>query len=497
MNQWMMMPLLIPAIVSALIVVTARFDQVLARVFCMVATILMLAVDIKLMSLAEQGITITYSLGNWPPPMAISLALDRFTALMLVLSGVIGVLMSLAAMDGQDNRGRHFHSLLLLQLMGVHGAFMTHDLFNLFVFFEVMLGASYGLMVYGGGKRRLQAGIQFVVINLLGSTLFLVAVGLIYSVTGALDLLDLRTRLGSLATGDRAIANVGLVLLFAVFSIKAAVVPFHFWLPTAYSNTGPIVAGLFALSTKVGIYATIRVFYSLIAGQEHLFSSWVTAWLMPASLITVTLGMMGVLGSRTLGQMASYASLASSGAIMISVGLFNAPATIAGIYYLVHSTFAGALIFLIVEVVARSRPSLTDRLRVGPKIRQAGFVASLFVVGGIGLVGLPPLSGFLGKLLIIQNSGGGQVSIWVGGVLLVTSLFGMMGFARAGSTLFWKSSSHPIDGPVLHRRPVILTLTAAGILVMFIIALTFYTDPVLRYVEQLVQQLGPEEIAKP
>lgn len=497
MSQWMMMPLLIPAIVSALIVITARFDQVLARVFCLSATIAMLAVDLKLLSMSGQGIEIQYSLGNWPQPVAISLALDRLSALMLVLSGIIGVLMALAAMDGQDDRGRHFHSLLLLQLMGFHGAFLTHDLFNLFVYFEVMLGSSYGLMVYGGGKRRLQSGLQFIAINLFGSTLFLVAVGLIYSVTGALDLADLRVRLGSLAAGDRAIANVGLVLLFAVFAIKSAVVPFHFWLPTAYSHTGPIVAGLFALSTKVGVYATVRVYYELIAGQETLFSSWVTGWLLPASLVTTSLGMIGVLGSRTLGQMASYASLASSGAIMVSVGLFQNSSTIAAIYYLIHSTLAGALIFLVVEVVIRCRPSLTDRLRIGPAIQQSGLVGGLFMVAAIGLLGLPPLSGFVGKLLIIQNAGGGPTAIWIACVLLGTSLLGMMGFARAGSTLFWKSNHQPPESTASHGRPAVLTLVAAGLLVLLIGALSCSADPVLQFVEQLVSQLNPEELAKP
>jgi multicomponent K+:H+ antiporter subunit D len=473
MNHWMIFPILIPAVMAPLIVLTARFDQILARVFSVSGTFLMLLISGVLYSQSASGTVTEYELGQWPSPFGIVLVLDRLSATMLVLSGLLGFVISMATIDGWDQRGRNFHALLLMQLGGINGAFLTGDLFNLFVFFEVMLIASYGLMVHGGGALRLRAGIQFVVINLCGSTLFLAALALIYAATGDLNMHELGIKLSQMPESNRAVMSCGIALLMIVFGVKAALVPLHFWLPVAYGFAPPMVAALFAIATKVGAYCMIRIHSSILDGNEELLSFWTTGWLLPAGLATIVVGMVGVLASRSLAQMASYATLASSGTIIASLSLFNANAFGSAMYYLIHSTLAGAAMFLLVDAVSQRRGKHSDRLIVAPQMPHVGLLGGLFMLTAIAVTGLPPLSGFVGKVMILTSV---YESSWAGAIWLVvisTSLFGILGFARAGSTLFWKSSQQTDQDEMestFNSTP--LTLIACGILLVALISLT-------------------------
>lgn len=239
------------------------------------------------------------------------LALDRLAALMLVLNAVLGLGVLLYAIGGWDQRGKHFHPLFQFELMGINGAFLTGDFFNLFVFFEILLIASYGLMVHGGGGLRVKAGVQYVVTNLVGSSVFLIAVGMIYNVTGTLNMADLARIVPQVPAADQALLQTGAVLLLLVFAVKAALVPLHFWLPGTYANAPGPVAALFAIMTKVGAYSILRL-YVLAFGADAGAAAWLAApWLLPAGLLTLVLGMTGVLAARSLGQMASYAVIGS------------------------------------------------------------------------------------------------------------------------------------------------------------------------------------------
>lgn len=472
MNHWIIFPILIPAVVAPLIVLTSRFDQVLARVFSASATLLMLVVSGVLYLQAQRFGEVQYELGNWPSPFGIVLVLDRLSATMLMLSGLLGFVTSLATIDGWDHRGRHFHSLLLMLLGGINGAFLTGDLFNLFVCFEVMLISSYGLMVHGGGAMRLRAGIQFVVINLGGSSLFLVALGLIYSATGGLNMFDVAEKLKEMTPGNRSIISCGMTLLLVVFALKASLVPLHFWLPTAYGNAPPLVATVFAIATKVGLYCIIRVQSVIVAGNEEVLSPWTTNWLLPAGMLTIVVGMIGVMASRALGQMASYATLASSGTIVTCMTLLSEKSFAGAMYYLVHSTLAGAAFFLVVDAIAQRRPEQRDRLQVASPIPQAGLLGGMFLVTSVALLGLPPLSGFIGKLLVLDAARASERNVAIWAVILSTSLLGIIGFARAGSTLFWKSSPSSLQDPGISTPLTPLTLVSCGLLLLGIVGLT-------------------------
>jgi multicomponent K+:H+ antiporter subunit D len=407
---------------------------------------------------------------------------------MLLLSGVLSLIVLIYAVDGWDARGRHFHALFQFQLLGINGAFLTGDIFNLFVFFEVMLIASYGLMLHGSGARRLRAGFQYVAVNLLASTLFLFAVGLIYAVTGTLNMADLAVKVPQVAAGDQALLFTGAMLLFMVFAIKAALAPLHWWLPATYAAASAPVAALFAIMTKVGAYSILRV-YSLIFGAEagaaaHL----IDPWIMPAALVTLVVGAIGMLASRTLLDLVAFSIVASMGTLLIAVAPFEAEAAAAALYYLVHTTIAGAVLFLLVDLIAERRGRFLDRLTVAPRIDQWHLLAGLFFAGAIMKVGMPPLSGFLGKLLILDATREAPLANWIWAVILATSLVMLLAFARAGSQLFWKGGgeNQPAGTPVRFR---FLPVAAIVLLIGASVGLSVLAGPATRHFESTARQM--------
>lgn len=488
MNHWLVLPLLVPALVAPLIALLARGGIVPARILSVASALLVLLLAVILLGMAADGEIRTYALGNWPAPFGIVLVLDRLSALMVVLTGVLGLFVLLYAINGWDRRGRHFHSLFQFQLLGLNGAFLTGDLFNLFVFFEVLLIASYGLMVHGGGAARVRAGVQYVVINLVGSTVFLFAIGVIYGVTGTLNMADLAVRVAELAPGDQALLQTGALLLLLVFAIKAAMVPVQFWLPGTYGNAPPPVAALFAIMTKVGAYSIIRM-YTLVFGGGAGDAAWIAGpWLLPAALATLVIGMLGVLAARSLGQMVSFAVLGSVGTLLTAVSILTPQAMSAALFYLAHSTLTAAALFLLVDIVASRRPGQEDALTVAPPFAQAGMIAGAFFLAAIAFTGLPPLSGFLGKLLILDSIRDGAVAVWVWSLVLSTSLIAIIGFARGGSTLFWKSTA--VEGAFESTaQPVALPMIAVGLLLAGLVLLTAFAGPVTAYLDLTAGQL--------
>jgi len=488
MNHWLIAPIVLPAIMAPILLMAARHDIVLARIFSIASVLALLGIALALTTLVSDGLIVTYALGNWLPPFGIVLVADRLSVLMLLLTAGLALAVLLFAVDGSDHQGRHFHALFQFQLMGINGAFLTGDFFNLFVFFEVLLIASYGLMVHGGGATRTRAGVQYVAINLVGSTLFLIAVGMIYSVAGTLNMADLAIRVPHIAAGDQALLQTGALLLLLVFCIKAALVPVHFWLPGTYANAPAAVAALFAIMTKVGAYCVIRL-YILAFGADAGVASWLAApWLLPAALVTLTLGMLGVLAARRLSQLASFAVIGSMGMLLIAIALFTPAALSAALYYLLHSTLAGAVLFLIADLISRQRPGHDDRLTVAPRFAQLSLLAGAFFVAAIAATGMPPLSGFIGKLLILDAARSSVAPVLIWSLILGTSLLAIIGFGRAGSTLFWKSTGEAGEFPAADQRQT-LSLVAIGLLLAGTIGLTLFAGPLTAYLDATAEQI--------
>jgi multicomponent K+:H+ antiporter subunit D len=329
--------------------------------------------------------------------------------------------------------------------------------------------------------------VQYVVINLAGSTLFLIAVGTIYAVTGTLNMADLAVKVPLVPAGDQALLRVGALLLLVVFAVKAALVPIHFWLPGTYANAPAPVAALFAIMTKVGAYSIIRVFTLVFGGED----AWLAAdWLLPAALVTLIVGNLGILGATALTRLICFSVIGSMGTLLTAVALFTPAATVAALFYLIHSTFAGAALFLVNGLIVERRGSAGDRLVTAPRLAaNGGLLAALFFLAAIGMAGMPPLTGFLGKLMVLDSArdSASMVTIWT--VILITSLISIVGFARAGSLIFWKSAGVP--GPAgtaateaRHAAPHSgLPIAAAGAMLAAMVALTVFAGPVTGYLE--------------
>ena len=493
MNHWIIAPVILPALLAPLIGWVMRYDIVLARTASLAGTVMILAVSLGLFVLASGGEVHVYRLGDWAPPFGIVLVLDRLSALMVLLTAVLALLVLLHVVaTGWDRKGRHFHALYQFQLMGICGAFLTGDVFNLFVFFEVLLIASYGLMLHGGGRARLRAGLQYVVMNLAGSTLFLFALGTLYATTGTLNIADLALRVADMPVEEAALVRVAAMLLMVVFAIKAAIFPVQFWLPGTYSNAPAPVAALFAIMTKVGAYAILRVYTISFGPSLEATGTMPGDWLFIGALVTTAMGAVGVLGSRRLFPLISFSVIGSMGTLMLAIAAFTPYAATAAMYYLLHSTFAAAALFLLADLVV-SRRAGGDVLNSGPVIGQNGLFAALFFGAAIAMAGMPPLSGFLGKLFVLDAIRATPLGMWGWGVIILGSLLTIIGFARAGSILFWKPTALPPD-PAQEAAPAgPLALAPVMSMLAILVLLATFAGPVTGYLEATATQLFEPE----
>lgn len=489
MTHWLIAPVILPAILAPFIVLAARYHLNIQRVFSLVGVVALIAIAAGLSWTASDGTILIYQLGDWAAPFGIILVGDMLSTLMVLLTAVLALFVLLYAIgSGWDDRGRHFHALFQFQLMGIMGAFLTGDLFNLFVFFEILLIASYGLMIHAGGNERLRAGVQYVLFNLLGSTLFLFALGAIYAETGTLNMADLAARTDLIGADATVGIRVASVLLLLVFAIKAALVPLHFWLPSSYAEAPGPVAALFAIMTKVGAYAIIRVYTMVFPPQLEATSGLFSVWLMPAAMISLAVGMFGVLAAKKLDRLVAFSVIGSMGMVMIAIALFTPEGIAAALYYIIHSTLAGAALFLIVDLVKSSRASLV--LRTMRPVAGAAFIAGLFFAAAIAMAGLPPLSGFIGKLLVLDASFTSPWAVWIWIVVLASSLVSVVGFARAGSIVFWKANSVAVDEPDdTPSAPNPLSYVAAGGLIALLAAHTVFGGYVNGYTIATADQL--------
>ena len=478
MGNLIIAPVVLPAVLGGLTVLVARGNLRLQRIIGLCGTLGFAAIAIWLLLHVDQPQA--YRLGNWPAPFGIVLMLDRLSGLMLGLLGALALpVLVYAIATGWDARGRHFHALFLFQLMGLSGAFLTADAFNLFVFFEVLLIASYGLMVHGGGDARLRAGLHYVVTNLVGSTLFLFALATIYAVTGTLNMADLAQKWPLLPPGDQALARVAAGLLLLVFAVKGALVPLQFWLPGTYTNAPGPVAALFAIMTKVGAYAALRM-GTLVFDQGATAGMW-AALLWPAALVTLALGAFGALGARSLPRLVAFTAIGSMGTVFLVLSAGTVQGTTAALYYMIHSTLAGAALFLIADLVQTRQGA--PLLKEARPMAQGGLLAGMFMAAAIAMAGLPPLSGFLGKLLVLNA----LPSALGWAVILTASFLTLLALARAGSALFWRP--HAGGQPALPHEPEPLAFAAMGAVLAGLVALTVLAGPLADWLGKAAEGL--------
>jgi len=480
-------PILLPLAAAVLILVIGSRRIALQRTIAVASCLGLIALAALLAWRADGGGTSVYLVGNWPAHLGIALAVDRLAAIMLLATALLALPCLLFATGGWDRRASHFHVLFQLQLMGLNGAFLTADLFNLFVFFEVLLISSYGLLLSGGSGPRLRSGLQYVAFNIAASTLFLVAVGLIYGITGALNMAELAHRVAQVPAADAGPLRAAAGLLLVVFCSKAALLPLYFWLPDTYSRSPAAVAALFAVMTKLGVYTVLRV-YSLVFGAEAgALANLAWPWLLPLGAATLALATLGALAARSLRQLAAYLIVGSAATLFVALGLASAQAVGAGLYYLVHSTLVGGALFLLADLVHKQRGNAGDSLRKLDRMGPKALLGTLFVVAALSVAGLPPLSGFIGKFALLAAVPDGQTA-WLWSVILISSLVMLVALASAGSHLFWREGgSAPAPGRVPPLRGV--EVGATTLLLALGVLLSVFAGPALRYAQDAGAQL--------
>lgn len=495
------LPILIPLFAAsiALFFEHRRFGMVPQRIVAWVSIASMLAVCGVLVASAASGDVSVYLLGDWPARLGIVLMVDRLSALMLLVGLLLAAACLLHACAGWDRRAPHFHAFFQFQLMGLNGAFLTGDVFNLFVFFEVLLISSYGLMLSGGRGERMRAGLHYVAFNIAASTLFLIALGLLYGMLGSLNMAELSARVAQLPPGDVALVQAAAGLLFVVFCAKAALLPMYFWLPETYTHAPAAVAGLFAIMTKVGLYAVLRL-GTLTFGASGPLDGFAWPALLALGAVTLVLASLGVLAAVRLRALAAYLVLGSAATLFVAFSLSTVGTVGAGLYYLVHSSFAGAALFLLADLIRRRRGRASDRKDLIAALPDKTVPGLLFLVAAVSLAGLPPLSGFIGKLLLLEAVPAGPRTLWIWSLVLGTSFLMLVGLARAGTRLFWRVEPWPDAGThkleaytpeqdlaAAPSRP----LETAAILVLlgYGVALVLAAAPVLDYTRATAEQI--------
>lgn len=465
-----------------------------------------------------------YLPANWPTPFGIVLVLDRLSSAMLLLTSVMATAALIFAVARWDRIGVHFHPLFQIQLMGLNGAFLTGDLFNLFVFFEVLLAASYGLLLHGPGRQRVGAGLHYIAINLVASSFFLVGAAMLYGVTGTLNMADLAVRIPEVAAQDQAMLHAGVAILGMAFLTKAAVWPMGFWLVPAYSAAGAPVAALFSIMTKVGIYAILRLWSLGFSGEEGTLR-WGADWLVGGGLATVAFGLLGLLQARQLGRVTGFGVMVTSGTLLAAIG-FNQPTVTGGaLYYLLSSTMAAGAMFLLIELIDRSRllesefpnpddadpvPFFLDEIepprdtnldeqqealtgRVIPA--STAFLGFSFLACTLLLTGTPPLSGFIGKFMMLsgllstEEAGSAlqepvSTAAWVMLALVIMSGFAaLVALSRTGIRMFWT----PRDRPAAQLK--VLECLPIGLLLTLCLLISFRAEPLARYLQAAASEL--------
>ena len=478
------LPILIPFAAALLQLFGMRLNIAYQRSIGLLAALLGILAAAWLVWLADQGAVLVYALGNWPAPFGIVLAVDRLAAMMTLLTAVLAGAALLYATAGFDKIGRHFHPLLQLQIVGLQGAFLTGDLFNLFVFFEIMLLASYALLAQGGGLARTRAGLAYVILNLAGSALFLIALGMLYGTLGTLNLADVAQRLQTLS-GNIAPARLAMALLIAVFALKAALLPLSFWLPHTYAAAGAPVAALFVIMTKVGIVAILRV-QTIAIAPAPATTDLLDSWLPALALATVLFAALGGLAATRLRYLAAWLVLGSAGTLLIAPAYPQVEVTAAALYYLFQSTLIVAALFLLAELIAERRGTSADHFWAGPVFKSTG-LAMIFLLVAASSAGLPPFSGFIGKLMVLSafRDNPDVAAIWA--VLLIAGFLILLALARGGARLFW-SQKHDLEVGVAssagwRRTLALLLLASPGLLLML------FAKPAADYAARTATQL--------
>ncbi|MBI1992813.1 MAG: Na+/H+ antiporter subunit D [Deltaproteobacteria bacterium] len=488
MKILLILPPLIPLTAAALSLLSWRWRSI-QRVLAVAGTAGLLGTALALLDQVwRKGIQAT-QVGGWPAPFGITLVADLFSAIMVVLAGLTGLAVavySLASMDAR--REEHgYYPLMHTLLMGVCGAFLTGDLFNLYVWFEVMLMASFVLLALGGERAQMEGAIKYVTLNLISSALFLAAVGMLYGAAGTLNMADLARKLSHVA--ESGLVTTLALLFLVAFGIKAAVFPLFFWLPASYHTPPVAVSAIFAgLLTKVGVYALIRVF-TLLFVQDVGFTH--TLILVVAGLTMVT-GVLGAIVQNEFRRILSFHIISQIGYMIMGLGLFTLPAVAGSVFYIVHHIIVKTNLFLVSGVARRLRGSY-ELKRLGGLYQACPGLSILFLIPALSLAGMPPLSGFFAKLSLVRAGLEGEQYAIVAAALGV-SLLTLLSMTKIWAEAFWKEETkrEPKQEAAIEPEPRAswsLLLWPIATLAALTVAMGVAAEPVFTLATRAAEQL--------
>lgn len=485
----LVLPILIP-LVTAIAQILRWRRPVHRAIGAVGAGALLLAAAALLAAVWRDGVQ-AVQIGGWPAPFGITLVADLLSALMVMVTALIGLAVTIYSLGSMDECRERFgyYPLLSFLLLGVCGAFLTGDLFNLYVWFEIMLIASFVLMVLGGEQAQLEGGIKYVALSLLSSMLFLAAVGLLYSVTGTLNMADMAVRLRHTERPELATA-ISLLLLVA-FGIKAAVFPLFFWLPASYHTPPAAVSAVFAgLLTKVGVYALVRVFTLIFVRDPSLTHG----ILLVIGGLTMVTGVLGAVAQYEMRRLLAFHIVSQIGYMIMGLGLFTSLGVAGAIFYVIHNIIAKTNLFLVAGLVRRLRGTY-ELKPLGGLYAARPLLALLFLIPALSLAGLPPLSGFWAKLILIRASFEATHYL-IGATALAVSLLTLFSMMKIWNEAFWKPASvdpgqdRPLDpARQISNRELWLHLLPIMLLALCTVAIGLAAGPCLLVVERAAQQL--------
>jgi multicomponent Na+:H+ antiporter subunit D len=496
MNAIVIAPIVLPLILGLLTLSFWRYRRV-QEIINLAGSLLMLAVSISLInSVLNNGILVTQA-GNWPAPFGISIVADTFSAVMVVITAIMALAISIYSISSmrskfkladmkQKRRQFAYYPLLNIMYMGINGAFLTGDLFNMYVWFEVMLISSFILLSLDGTKLQIEGTFKYVTINLLSSAIFLIGVGILYSVTGTLNMADLAVKVKEVE--NQGMITVISMFFLACFGIKAAIFPLFFWLPASY-HTPPIsISAIFAgMLTKVGVYSLIRVFTLIFIGDTgytHTIILWISG-------LTMFVGVLGAASQYDMRRILSFHIISQIGYMIFGLALFTPLALAGAVFYIMHHIIVKANLFLVSGLVKRVGGSYNIK-DVGALVNSYPFLAVLFLIPALSLAGIPPLSGFWSKLFVIKAALDLQ-SYFLVFVALLVGLLTLYSMVKIWNEAFWKENPHKIPVadliPGLFSRQNIFMTVPIILLALITLTIGFYPEPIFRIAERAASEL--------
>ena len=478
------LPVVLPLLAAGLSMAAAR-HRWLQRLIGIVTLSITTAVSIAILVHVDHNGVATAVMGGWDAPVGISVVADRLTGLMLVVASpvLLAVLVFATGQPGTEKEQPAFHPVYLVLAAGIGLSFLTGDLFNMFVAFEMMLTASYVLMTVGGSADQVRTGMTYVVISLIASTLLVSMIGLLYAATGTVNMADLAERMGHLPEGVRVAFAL---LMFIVFGIKAAVFPLFFWLPDSYPSAPTAVTAVFAgLLTKVGVYCIIRTQTLMVAPADRPIG-----FMLAIAALTMAVGVLGAIAQNDIKRILSFHIVSQIGYMILGVALFTVGGLAAAILYLLNQIVLKSTLLLGAGVVDHAAGS--SRLaEIGGLARRFPIVGWLFLLPALSLAGVPPFSGFVAELAII-NAGFGAASRGEVGVALAVSVLTLYSMTKIWGGAFWgdiEVVSEPTDAMSVRHGGTAPMLASTGALVLGSLALALFAGPLFELCQRAAADL--------